>query len=121
MQVDALVLALYACVDEPWYLEQYPDVASSGRRGARHFVEQGWREGRAPNAYFDTGWYAEQYPAVREDDLNPLEHYLRWGWREGRHPHPAPAVRAALDQARQESPFEVCPLLLLLSRPGSQG
>lgn len=40
-------------VDERWYLEHYPDVAESVRKGVvgsaeQHFAEDGYREGRLP-------------------------------------------------------------------------
>ena len=40
-------------VDERWYLEAYPDVAESVRKGVvtsgeQHFAEDGYREGRLP-------------------------------------------------------------------------
>jgi hypothetical protein len=40
-------------VNERWYLQEYPDVAESVRKGVvasgeQHFAEDGYREGRLP-------------------------------------------------------------------------
>ena len=52
-------------------------------RGSRpgaleHFVRFGSREGRNPNAWFDTCWYMRKYPDARQSGLTAFEHYL---WR----------------------------------------
>ena len=115
MRGDPTALVVHACVDEDFYYATYPDVGDAGRQASRHFVEQGWREGRMPNAWFDTSWYAEQNADVTTSDLNPLEHYVRWGWREGRPTHPSPSVQAVIEEARRSAVIEVCPLLLVLA------
>lgn len=70
--------------DAEWYTRQYQDVATSGVDPARHYLEQGWREGRDPGPGFSTRRYLEIYPDVRQAGVNPLVHYLRHGRREGR-------------------------------------
>jgi hypothetical protein len=42
-----------AFFDPDWYLEQNQDVASLGLEPARHFIEFGFEEGRAPSAQFE--------------------------------------------------------------------
>lgn len=37
--------------DEEWYLARYHDVAEAGIDPAQHFIEHGYAEGRAPNAF----------------------------------------------------------------------
>ena len=38
---------------------QNPDVAAAGLNPFTHFMESGWREGRDPNALFDTSFYLD--------------------------------------------------------------
>ena len=54
----------------------------------RHFVQQGWREGRQPNAYFATTWYLQENQAVQRGGGNPLLHYMLEGEAAGRAPAP---------------------------------
>ena len=35
----------------------------------------GWKEGRNPNALFDTNGYLATYTDVAAADVNPLDHY----------------------------------------------
>ena len=46
----------------------------------------GWREGRNPNALFDTNGYLANYADVATAGVNPLDHYNQFGWHEGRDP-----------------------------------
>ena len=46
----------------------------------------GWREGRNPNAFFDTNYYLASNPDVAASGVNPLVHYDLHGWKEGRLP-----------------------------------
>ena len=49
-----------------------------------HFLRQGWKEGRDPNAEFSTRAYMQMNPDVRERQYNPLLHFLRHGETENR-------------------------------------
>ena len=49
-----------------------------------HFSTHGWREGRNPNALFDTHGYLTAYGDVAAANVNPLDHDHRHGW--GRDP-----------------------------------
>jgi hypothetical protein len=69
------VIAESGLLDRAFYLSQYPDVARASIDPIRHFCIHGWREGRKPNAYFDTAWYTAQQAC----DGNPLLHYIREG------------------------------------------
>ena len=56
----------------------------------QHFNTVGWKEGRDPNAFFDTSGYLATYADVKASGANPLEHYplvhyLQYGIYEGRH------------------------------------
>ena len=46
----------------------------------------GWKEGRNPNALFDTNGYLATYADVKAAGVNPLDHYHQSGWHEGRDP-----------------------------------
>ena len=101
--------------DARWYLDHNLDVAAAGVDPARHYIQYGKREGRAPNAavwqskvvannpgrrssnsrnveiirssaLFDEQWYLEAYPDVKMLGMNPIQHYLWIGWRLGRNP-----------------------------------
>jgi hypothetical protein len=70
--------------DAAFYLSEYPDVRDAGRDPLLHFCRNGWREGRRPNAAFDTSWYVLTYPDAA--GTNPLVQYARKGERAGRRP-----------------------------------
>jgi GT2 family glycosyltransferase len=80
---NARLLLQSRLFDEKFYLRNYPDVASSGKSPAVHYLEFG-HEGRNPSADFDAQFYIASYPDVRYAKENPLIHYLRFGEREGR-------------------------------------
>ncbi len=73
-------------VDTNWYLASHPDVTAAMLHPVYHFCKYGWREGRAPNAWFDPAWYLAQNADVAASGLNPLIHYLSYGEQEGRRP-----------------------------------
>lgn len=72
--------------DESFYLSQNPDVAAAGVDAYTHFMNQGWKEGRDPNAFFDTSFYLNQNPDVNAAGVNPLTHFYFTGFNEGRDP-----------------------------------
>jgi hypothetical protein len=70
--------------DAIWYLNQYPDVASSDSDPVKHFLIFGGPERRNPSAHFDTAKYLQLHPDVKQLGLNPLLHYELHGRHEGR-------------------------------------
>jgi SAM-dependent methyltransferase len=68
-----------------WYANEYPDVSES--TALDHYLNHGAREGRNPNADFDTAWYVQTYPDVQASSMNPLAHYVAYGRKENRRPH----------------------------------
>src|SRR5262249_46924067 len=52
--------------DPQFYLNANPDVAASGFEPLFHYLETGWREGRAPHPMFDPAWYARACPEAAE-------------------------------------------------------
>jgi predicted nucleic acid-binding Zn-ribbon protein len=67
-----------------WYLERYPDVATSGQGALDHYMRYGWREGRDPSPKFSTSAYLSANPDVAQAGTNPLGHYVVSGKLEGR-------------------------------------
>jgi hypothetical protein len=77
--------------DADFYKETYPDVAALtafGFEPRQHYDKYGWKEGRDPNALFDTSGYLHTYQDVAAAGVNPLEHYMTFGAKEGRDPSP---------------------------------
>ncbi|MBX9931126.1 MAG: 5'-nucleotidase C-terminal domain-containing protein [Methylobacterium sp.] len=80
--------------DAQYYLLANKDVAvaatASGQDtfafARQHYDRSGIREGRDPNAIFDTDGYLAAYRDVAAAGTNPLTHYLQSGAREGRDP-----------------------------------
>jgi hypothetical protein len=84
-------------VDEPWYLERYPDVAEAIRQGIvasakSHFVNDGYLEGRLPfPIQVDERYYLTQNPGVAEHVrkgalASGQQHFDENGYQEGRLP-----------------------------------
>jgi hypothetical protein len=74
--------------DAAWYAATYADVGYSGEDPHEHYVDRGWKEGRAPNFYLDPGWYRDHNADVREAGFDPVLHYLLHGDAEARRPGP---------------------------------
>jgi hypothetical protein len=72
--------------DYTYYLQHNSDIAASGVDALWHYETYGWKEGRNPNAYFDTAGYLAHYADVKAAGINPFDHYVQTGWQEGRDP-----------------------------------
>jgi hypothetical protein len=59
---DIAVLAGSGLIDISHYLVAHSDVTEAVMDPVSHFCAFGWKEGRNPNAYFDTRWYV---PPIR--------------------------------------------------------
>lgn len=70
--------------DKAWYLEAYPDVASSGIDPIEHYLMFGALEQRSPGPDFNAADYLRLHPDVAEAGANPLIHYVLHGRDEGR-------------------------------------
>jgi hypothetical protein len=73
-----------ALFDRDWYLESYPEVATSGLDPLRHYLKIGWLEGRDPSPDFSTFDYLARNDDVARSGINPLAHYIEFGRAEGR-------------------------------------
>jgi hypothetical protein len=70
--------------DVDYYASEYPDITLDPSQLLGHFCEIGWREGRNPNAFFDTVSYLLHNTDVARSNINPYYHYLKHGLIEGR-------------------------------------
>lgn len=70
--------------DKDWYLERYPDVASTQVDPLQHFIDHGAAELRDPGPNFSTSGYLIKNPDVARAGVNALIHYIRYGRDEGR-------------------------------------
>jgi hypothetical protein len=76
--------------DAVYYLAQNPDVAAAVAAGQttalQHFLTDGWKEGRNPDAFFNTTYYLQHNQDVAAAGIDPLLHYDASGYKEGRNP-----------------------------------
>jgi hypothetical protein len=93
--------------DTTFYAVRYPEV---GGDLLRHYMSEGWREGKDPAPWFSTSFYVDANPDVANAGLNPFYHYVRHGRSEGRLVAPAEyladdrswevdAIRGGIDEA----------------------
>ena len=84
-------------VDEAWYRETYDDIGRAIQEGRiesakRHFLDDGYFEGRLPFAVtVDEKFYEQTYPDVADSIRNGIvqssqTHFDEDGYREGRLP-----------------------------------
>jgi hypothetical protein len=71
-------------VDQAFYRAINPELARPGFDPVRHYLEQGWREGRDPAPWFSVSRYLEAHPDLVATGEEPLAQYLLRGAREGR-------------------------------------
>ena len=69
---DYCLIAKSKYFDKKWYLKTYPDVKRAGIDPVKHYLKNGWIEGRNPSKNFDTEGYLKRYLDVT---INPLLHY----------------------------------------------
>ena len=71
-------------VDDLFYYSRNHELWNAHADADAHYHATGWREGRDPNAFFDTDLYLAISPDVRNAGIDPLVHFDQSGWREGR-------------------------------------
>lgn len=74
--------------DATFYLSQPGADNPVGHGPLRHFLQEGWRIGLAPNRWFDPLGYMVEHHLPAETAGNPFLHYLRHGLDEGHRPMP---------------------------------
>lgn len=67
---------------EDWYRALHPRERLVDP--VEHFMYVGWKQGYAPNPFFDPAFYLSRYADAREHGGNPFEHYLHVGRAENR-------------------------------------
>jgi hypothetical protein len=97
--------------DAAFYREQYPDVVGDSDELLLHFCERGWKEGRSPNAGFDTVSYLMAHPDVAQIGWNPFYHYLLAGNLENRLVVPAFPPRSVAERLFGHDPGDWVALL----------
>jgi len=80
---DNLKIALQKAFDKEYYLSNNTDIKAANINPFDHYFNQGWREGRRPNNWFNPIYYLNTYKDVQTE---PLTHYLTIGLFEGRKP-----------------------------------
>ncbi len=116
--------------DEKLYLSSNADVANAVRNGTLtsgwdHFRQFGEREGRDPNALFDTDYYLvnnrDVAAAVARGEVTAWGHYSNYGWKEGRDPSAFFNTRAYMDTNADVAGSGLNPLLHFLHIGADQG
>ncbi len=70
--------------DVGYYLRMYPDIKISGKDPLLHYMFNGFKEKRNPNALFDNEFYLNKYSDVKNLNISPLVHYVLFGQLENR-------------------------------------
>ena len=86
MTPDEQEEALRPHFDAVFYLAQAPVLGREIGRPLRHFLTEGWKQGRNPTRWFDVDFYLRMNLDVAESGVNPFLHYVLAGRREGRRP-----------------------------------
>lgn len=81
---DEAYRILSTAVDQAFYRAINPQLVRPGFDPVRHYLEQGWREGRDPAPWFSVSRYLEAHRDVAESGEEPLGHYLKSGARDRR-------------------------------------
>lgn len=87
-------LDVHPAFDAEYYLLSNLDVGKAAQSAGintfefayQHYKNNGWHEGRDPNAVFDTKGYLNAYSDVKASGIDPLMHYDLYGWQEDRNP-----------------------------------
>jgi len=58
--------------DAAFYLHRYTDIRVARCDPMRYYAQTGWREGRRPNAWFDTAYYLASNRDVAAAAVNPF-------------------------------------------------
>ena len=70
--------------DAAYYVAHNPDINWAGVDPLQQYLDQGWKQGRNPNAWFDVKYYLQRNPDVAASGAEPLQHYEEYGWKQGR-------------------------------------
>jgi GT2 family glycosyltransferase/glycosyltransferase involved in cell wall biosynthesis len=115
---DARVVQNLGLFDWEWYIEGNADVVAAGADPLKHWLREGWKDGRKPNPYFDTSWYMRQYLSDSNDDTNPLLHYIRECANTDVAPNPEFNTKKYLQQHPEIQKDGINPLVYFLKNHG---
>ena len=73
-------------VDPFYYYQNNPDLLQAIVSPEANFLSTGWKEGRNPDAHFNTNYYLAHNHDVAAAHIDPLLHFEAFGWKEGRDP-----------------------------------
>ncbi|WP_331327483.1 hypothetical protein [Methylobacterium fujisawaense] len=104
--------------DPVYYLYWYKDVEAAGDDPQRHYLNQGWREGRDPSAGFSTRGYLAANQDVAAAGINPLLHFVRTGLSEGRIGFEKDPKSTAPLPSEPSAPLWACPIRSIPSIEG---
>ncbi len=76
------ILETTGMFDAAWYVKQYGKC----KNPILDYCQDGYMDGKAPNALFDQEWYCKHYPDIKLDETIPAAHYAAHGESEGRMP-----------------------------------
>lgn len=115
--------------DAEYYLLANPDVARAALNNGgdtftfafQHYQNNGWKEGRAADAYFDSAYYLAHNSDVAASGINPLAHYDQFGWKEGRDPSAAFHTNAYLAANPDVAAAHIDPLTHYLQFGADEG
>lgn len=115
-------IPLYTSLVDPfYYLQNNLDVLQAAVSPEEHFHDFGWKEGRNPNAFFDTNFYLAHNPDVALAHIDPILHYDNFGWKEGRDPSVAFSTNKYLAAYPDVKSAGLDPLLHYLEFGKSEG
>jgi hypothetical protein len=99
-------------LDEPWYLSENSDVASSGADPRYHFFHYGVFENRPPNPGFQQEVYLKQFPKAAAFPFGVVAHYALYGFKTYAPipPQPLTPQELLLDYWGWISPLPVYPV-----------
>lgn len=98
--------------DPIFYLTAHPELAERRENPLRHYLEQGWMHGFAPNILFDPDYYKQQWQDYSAEAINgdPLQHYLQQGAAAHINPHPLFDTTYYLQQCQEFTESQLSPL-----------
>jgi hypothetical protein len=83
-KADEAYQIISTAVDQAFYWATNPELNEPGLDPVRHYLEQGWRDGRDPAPWFSVVRYLQAHPDVAASGEEPFTHYLRRGAEEDR-------------------------------------
>jgi glycosyltransferase involved in cell wall biosynthesis/GT2 family glycosyltransferase len=74
--------------DHAHYARQFKPVLSPKTNLIAHYVNEGWRHGKNPNALFSVTFYLMRNQELAAEGIEPLSHYIEVGSGQLKDPHP---------------------------------